>query len=75
MTTVAGTEPGGVTNQRLDRGATELFTQLIRAAKPEMAQLHQTFDAGLAARAASDHQRSDRFDVAVTGLGPTSRPT
>ena len=46
----------------------EPFPQLVGCGEAEMADLVQVLDAHVAARAARDQQRPDRFDVAIGGL-------
>ena len=50
------------------------FAQLVGSGEAEMADLIQVLDAHVAARAARDQQRADRFDVAIGGLRDPRRP-
>jgi hypothetical protein len=55
------------------RHAAEAVSQVIRRGETEMADLVERLDLRRASAALGDHQRPDRFDVAVAGLARTLR--
>ena len=51
------------------------FAQLVGSGEAEVTDLIQVLDAHVAARAAHDQQRADRFDITIGGLRDPRRPT
>ena len=70
-----GAERGGGLSEKLDRGVTEPFPQLIGCGEAEMAELVEQLDAHLTSRAVRHQQHPDRFHVAIRGLGHAVGPT
>ena len=66
---LAWSERRGHIGQRDCRQPTELGTGRGGSGEDHVAQLVQHFDAGVDCGAAGDHQHSERFHVAVAGLG------